>query len=196
MILVGVVFFATLLFIQWREIQYRDEVARRTIDGFSTILEGIYAWRVSDWTTVRPWPASYNDITSQVPNLQIVDSLNAGANGYGNPYEMRRRGNSLFIATVVLDEITARTVHLEFPSNSAVRELTADRTWEIEVGVPEPGALSLVRSTILVDGSNELLSPLWVTNNVVTGSACTGNGMGIDNAGEVYVCLSSVWTAL
>ena len=173
-----------------RDAQGQAEAAR-TAEGFATIIEGLYDYRTANVTT---WPADFNDLTPHLPNLQIDsgDANQAGANGEGGRYTLATTGG-VRLTTTVSSERHARAVTREFGTNGSYGG--SGSSWTITVGVPDPGSISVLEHTLLIDGTNKMVRPLWVGNEVTASAPCSDAGFGINSNGTLMACRGGTWAS-
>ena len=189
-LLSAVLFTLVAIGAQWWRTTEDLDASRRTVEGYLTLIEGIYAFRTDN---VSRWPTSFTPLTAHLPNLHVdgVDPMKAGANGEGGRYEMAITATGLTLTTVVAEEAHAQAVIREFGANGSYA--TAANGYEIEVAVPVPGGIALMQQTLLTDGTNKMQRPLWLQDTVSAGNACTGNGFGVDGSGNLMRCDGDVW---
>ncbi len=189
-LLAAVLFTLVAIGAQWWRTTEDLDASRRTVEGYLTLIEGLYAFRAEN---VSRWPTSFTPLTTHLPNLQVdsVDPTKAGANGEGGRFEMAIAGSRLTLTTVVTAETHAQAVIREFGANGTYGAV-ADG-YEIEVAVPVPGGIALMQQTLLTDGTNKMQRPLWLQNTLTVGSSCTGNGLGVDGSGNLMRCDGGVW---
>lgn len=173
----------------WRTAAELD-TSRRTVEGYLSLIEGLYAYRADN---VSQWPATFSDLTPYLPLLPIdsVDPMQAGANGEGGQYTLTVAGGSVTLETNVSSESHARTVIREFGSNASY--IAGPNGYDIAVNVPVPGGIALMQQTLLTDGTNKMQRPLWVQNTVTLGSSCATTGMALDINGNLMRCTGGVW---
>lgn len=189
-LLVAVLFTVVALGSQWARTHEQVDSARRTSEGYLTLIEGLYAFRADN---VSQWPASFTNLTSYLPMLQIdsIDPMQAGANGEGGRYTLAISGGSLTLATTVSNERHARSVVRGFGTNGTYAAVT--NGFEITVAVPDPGGIALMQQTLLTDGTNRMHRPLWFQDVVTSGTACSGTGVGFDASGNLMRCTGGTW---
>ncbi|MCY3859258.1 MAG: hypothetical protein OXG25_10175 [Gammaproteobacteria bacterium] len=191
-LLVGVLFTVVALGTHyWRTMEELD-ASRRTVEGYLTLIEGLYAYRAEN---VSRWPASFTDLTPYLPLLQIdsVDPMQAGSNGEGGRYTLAILGGNVALTTHVRTESHARSVTREFGARGSYAAVTDG--FRITVAVPTPGGITLMRQTLLTDGTNKMQRPLWIATTVATGDSCTGAGFAVDTTGNLMRCHGGVWQA-
>ena len=189
-LLVAILFTLVALGAQWWRTTEDLNVSRRTVEGYLTLIEGLYAYRADN---VSRWPTSFTPLTSYLPNLQVdsVNPMKAGANGEGGRYEMAISGANLSLNSIVAEEAHAQAVVREFGTNGTY-SLSSD-VYLIEIAVPAPGGITLMQQTLLTDGTNKMQRPLWLQNTVTDGTACSGNGLGVDGSGNLMRCDGNAW---
>ena len=191
-LLVGVVFTVVALGTHyWRTTEELD-ASRRTVEGYLTLIEGLYAYRAEN---VSRWPNSFTDLTPYLPLLQInsVDPMQAGVNGEGGRYTLTISGGNVTLTTRVTTERHARSVTREFGANGGYAALTDG--FEVTVAVPTPGGITLMQQTLLTDGTNKMHRPLWLATTVAAGDPCTGSGFAVDASGNLMRCNGGLWQA-
>lgn len=189
-LLVAILFTVVALASQlWRTFENLDE-SQRTVEGYLTLIEGLYAYRADN---VSQWPSSFTDLSRYLPALQIdtVDPMAAGANGEGGRYTLAIVGGIVTLSTSVAGESHARSVIREFGSNGTYA--STPNGYDITVTVPAPGGISLMQQTLLTDGTNKMERPLWLQNTVTDGTSCTGTGMAVNASGDLMRCNSGIW---
>ena len=189
-LLVAVLFTLVAIGAQWWRTNEDLEASRRTVEGYLTLMEGLYAFRADN---VSQWPTSFSGLTTYLPNLQVdaVDPMRAGANGDGGRYTLVVSGSNVSLTTTVTTETHARAVLREFGANGTSVAITGGHA--ISVAVPAPGGITLMQQTLLTDGSNKMHRPLWLNTAVAVGDTCTGTGMGFDASGNLMRCNGGVW---
>ena len=189
-LLAAVLFTLVAIGAQWWRTTEDLDASRRTVEGYLTLIEGLYAFRAEN---VSRWPTSFIPLTTHLPSLQVdsVDPMKAGANGEGGRFEMSIAGSRLTLTTVVAAKAHAQAVTREFGANGSYSTVTGG--YAIEVVVPVPGGIALMQQTLLTDGTNKMQRPLWLQHTVTVGSACTGNGLGVDGSGNLMRCDGGVW---
>lgn len=194
LLFVGLLAIIVFLVADWTRLEDEQDSARRTSEGFITLIEGLYAYR-SD-TNITGWPTDFNALLPYLPNLQFNSSqpLRAGANGHGHPYVMSVTGGNLMLSTSVDTQVHAQAAVREFGSSASY--VTSATRFTITVGVPDPGGISLVTQTLLTDGSNAMRRPLMMTNTVTLAATCSGSGLALTAAGQPVRCTSGTWQAL
>ena len=191
-LLVGVLFAVVALGTHyWRTTEELD-ASRRTIEGYLTLIEGLYAYRAEN---VSRWPTSFTDLTPYLPLLQIdsVDPMQAGANGRGGRYTLAISGGNVTLTTRVGTESHARSVTREFGANGSYGTVTDG--FEITLAVPTPGGITLMQQMLLTDGTNKMQRPLWLATTVASGDSCAGQGLAVDTTGNLMHCIGGVWQA-
>ena len=191
-LLVGVLFTIVALGTQfWRTTQELD-ASRRTVEGYLTLIEGLYAYRAEN---VSRWPTSFTDLTPYLPLLQVdtVDPMQAGANGEGGRYALAISSGNVTLTTTVGTESHARSVTREFGANGSYRAVTDG--FEITLAVPTPGGITLMQQTLLTDGTNKMQRPLWLATTVASGDSCAGQGFAVDASGNLMRCNGGLWQA-
>ena len=191
-LLVGVLFTIVAIGAQFWRTTAEFDASRRTVEGYVTLIEGLYAYRADN---VTQWPASFPDLIAFLPMLQIdaVDPMQAGANGDGGRYTLAITGGNLTLTTTVATEPHARAVTREFGINGTY--VAISNGFEITVTVPAPGGIVLMQQTLLTDGTNKMHRPLWMQNTVTQANACTGTGIGLDASGNLMRCNGGTWQA-
>lgn len=192
MLLVGVLFMVMALAAQfWRTTEELD-TSRRTVEGYLSLIEGLYAYRADN---VSRWPTSLSELAHYLPLLQFdsVDPMQGGANGDGGRYTLAISGSSVTITTTVAAERHARAVAREFGVNGSYAAVTEG--FEVTVAVPSPGGITLMQQTLLIDGTNKMQRPLWLATSVATGDACAGSGFAVDTNGNLMRCNGGSWQA-
>lgn len=176
----------------WQQQQQAIDEARRTAEGFLSLVEGIYAYRTDKPTS---WPANFNEVLPYFPNLQVdgTTPTKAGVNGEGGRYDLVAVTGGIALQTVVSNEAHANAVVREFGTRSSARTITGGV--EITVGIPDPGGISVMTSALLTDGTNRMRSPLYLDSTVVAGGTCSDTGLGMTSAGELMKCVNSQWVA-
>ena len=166
------------------------EVSRRTVDGYLSLIEGIYGFRADH---VTDWPTDFDDLTAYLTMLEVDpnDPLLAGTNGEGGRYRLAVNGTVLTLVTTVAIESHAQTVVREF-GNNAQYVAIADG-FRITVTVPAPGGITLMQQTLLTDGTNKMQRPLWIEQSVNQGDACADTGMSLDSNGNLMRCVAGSW---
>ncbi|MCY4128848.1 MAG: hypothetical protein OXG15_06350 [Gammaproteobacteria bacterium] len=189
-LLIAILFTVVALATQfWRTTEDLDE-SRRTVEGYLTLIEGLYAYRGDN---VSQWPTSFLDLSRYLPSLQIdsLDPMQAGSNGEGGRYTLEVTGGIVTLTTAVALESHARSVIREFGANGTYA--TTPNGYAITVTVPAPGGISLMQQTLLTDGTNKMERPLWMRNTVVAGASCAGTGMALDVNGNLMRCDGGIW---
>ena len=189
-LLVAMLFTLVAIGTQWWRTTEDLDAYRRTVEGYLTLMEGLYAFRADN---VSQWPTSFAGLSPYLPHLQVdaVDPMRAGANGDGGRYTLAIVGGNVTLASTVTTETHARTVVREFGTNGTYTAVTDG--FAITVTVPEPGGITLMQQTLLTDGTNKMQRPLWLTHTVVTGDTCTGTGMALDSNGDLMRCNGGTW---
>ena len=189
-LLVALMFGVVILGTQWLRTQEDLNTSRRTVEGYVTLIEGLYAFRADN---VSQWPASFTNMATYLPLLQIdsVDPMQAGANGDGGRYTLAIVGGNLTLTTTVHTESHAQAVVREFGSNGSYATVVGG--FEITVAVPDPGGIALMRQTLLTDGTNRMHRPLWIQNVVSAGGSCSGTGMAVNASGSLMKCDGGTW---
>ena len=177
---------------QWQQQQQAIDEARRTAEGFLTLVEGVYAYRTDKPTS---WPADFNEVLPYFPNLQVDGTMptKAGANGEGGRYDLVAVTGGIALQTVVSSDAHANAVVREFGTRASTRSVAGGV--EITVGIPDPGGISVMTSALLTDGTNRMRSPLYLDSTVVAGDACSDTGLGMTVSGQLMKCVNSVWVA-
>lgn len=176
---------------EWMRDAQAQAEAQRTAEGFTTLIEGLYAYRTNNVTS---WPANFNELIAFLPNLNVDSGQPrlAGANGEGGRYTLNSVSGVRLITTVSTER-HARAVTREFGTNGSYSG--SGSAWTITVGVPDPGSISVLAQTLLIDGSNKMARPLWVNNRVIASDPCTDDGFGINAAGDLMACRNGVWVS-
>ena len=189
-LLVALMFTFVSLGTQWLRTTEDLATARRTVEGYLTLIEGLYAYRADN---VSVWPSSFSALTPYLPMLHIdaVDPTQAGANGEGSRYSLAIVGGSLTISTTVSTEQHARSVVREFGANGTY--LAAADGYSITIAVPAPGGISLMQHTLLTDGTNKMQRPLWLEHTVSVGDQCSETGLALDGDGNLLRCHGGYW---
>ena len=189
-LLVAVLFTVVALGSQyWRTAEELD-TSRRTVEGYLSLMEGLYAYRADNVST---WPTSFSNLTPYLPLLQIdsIDPMQAGANGEGTRYTLAISGANVTLTTNVSTESHARAVIREFGSNGTY--LAGTTGFDITVAVPAPGGITLMQQTLLTDGTNKMQRPIWLRNTVTAGDACSGTGLAFNATGDPMKCDGGTW---
>ena len=189
-LLVAAMFVVVAFGSQWWRTNEEINESRRTVEGYLTLIEGLYAYRSDN---VSQWPSSFSDLVPYLPALKVdtVDDMQAGTNGEGGRYSLVVSGSNLTLTTTVTDESHARAVSREFGSNGSYASVTGGYT--VSVAVPAPGNITLMQQTLLTDGTNKMQRPLWIEYTVSTGDTCTETGMAVDSTGNLMRCDGGVW---
>lgn len=183
----------------WIHWEREKRSIERTIAGFHAIAEGAAAYRVDH----KAWTADFNDLSPFVANLAVHSSSSAGSNGEGNPYTIQVALGEFRIWTELADQNHARVVVNRL--GSAVELTEALGVYTVKMGVPIPGNVTLLESTLLMDGSNKMEAPLPVAHHVVDGGVCEEHGFGLGSDGRVFQCVDRTpgdsdptkhWTAI
>ena len=190
LLLVGVLFTLVALGTQYWRTTEDLEASKRTVEGYLTIIEGLYAYRADN---VSRWPTSFADLNPYLPLLSIDSSnpMQAGANGQGGRYTLTITGTNVTITTTVSAEFHARSATREFGTNGSYTAVSDG--YAITVAVPTPGGIALMQQTLLTDGTNKMQRPLYMQNTVTAGDPCTGNGFGVDATGNLMRCSGTAW---
>ncbi len=190
LLLVGVLFTVVALGTQFSRTTEDLDASKRTVEGYLTIIEGLYAYRADN---VSRWPTSFSDLNPYLPLLPIDSGnpMQAVVNGQGGRYTLTITGTNVTITTTVSAESHARSVTREFGTNGSYA--TVSDGYVITVAVPAPGGIALMQQTLLTDGTNKMQRPLYVQNTVTAGDLCTGNGFGVDATGNLMRCNGSAW---
>ena len=189
-LLVAAMFVVVAFASQWWRTTEEINESRRTVEGYLTLIEGLYAYRADN---VSQWPGSFTDLTVYLPALKVdsADDMQAGANGEGGRYRLTVSGTALTLSTTVAEESHARMVTREFGANGSYASVTGG--YAVTVALPVPGSITLMRQTLLTDGTNKMQRPLWIENTVTSGDACSGNGMAVDLTGHLMRCNGGFW---
>ena len=189
-LLVAVLFALVAMGAQWWRTMEDLDASRRTVEGYLTLMEGLYAFRADN---VSQWPTSFTGLTPYLPHLQI-DSLNpmqAGNNGDGGRYALAQSGSNLTLTSTVTTETHARTVIREFGANGTYVPV-ADG-FAITLAIPAPGGITLMQQTLLTDGTNKMQRPLWLSTTVSAGDPCSDTGMALNSSGSLMRCTGGAW---
>ena len=176
---------------QWQTIRADIQSAEITVAGFQSLIEVLYGYRLDHPTQ---WPGNANDLSSYLPTNAIHSSTSLGSNGEGLPYSLSVVGSNVQLRTqLTKDHVSQRVVQA---LGSRATRTTSANGYFVTVSVPPPGGVNLLRSSLLVDGSNKLDRPLWFRSNRVVNASCSGNGIATDSTGKVLTCQSGRWQRL
>ena len=180
----------TLVAVQFARMQQDSDDYQQTIVGFESLVAGAYAFRTDNPTQ---WPSSLAALCTAVPSLD--QNPCGGSNGEGRPFTLTLTSGNLAFATEVEDETHALSVQRSFGS-SATTSTLATGLFEINLSVPNPGGITLVRQTLLTDGSNDMQDALHFQSTSPTiGGTCSGLGLAPDTTGALLVCQGGTWQA-
>ena len=187
-----VVAVATVLLMtaEWQRAGEDSASIDRTVKGFHALLEGVYAFRTQLPTQ---WPSDLRTLCNQVPSLDYSATACGGINGEGRRYSLALEGSDLELSTQVSDVTHIRAVEREFGSSVTITGPVGGM-YTIGLKVPDPGGISLMRQTLLTDGTNEMQRALWMNATFTVGDSCSGGGIAIDTNGALLRCVGGTWT--
>lgn len=185
--LVAAVAVVLLMTAEWQRAGEDSAGVDRTVQGFHALLEGAYAYRTQ---TPTQWPADVRTLCRTVPSLNQPTC--GGVNGEGRTYSLAINGSDLELTTQVGDARHGAAVQREFGAAVTVTGPVGG-LYSIKLDVPDPGGISLMRQTLLTDGSNEMLDAIWMDNSLTAGDPCPGGGLGVDLNGALLRCSGGVW---
>ena len=186
--LVAAVAVVLLMSVEWQRVGEDTAAIDRTVKGFHALLEGAYAYRTQIPTQ---WPSDMNTLCSTVPSINQPTC--GGINGEGRTYSLVINGSDLVLSTRVSDPSHSAAVAREFGASVAVTGPVGG-LYTIELDVPDPGSISLMRQTLLTDGTNEMQEALWMSNTFTAGDTCSGGGLAVDSNGALLRCSGGTWT--
>lgn len=191
LLLIALAATALVLGQQWYNTKHVVETADATTNGFQTLIEVLYAYRLENPTQ---WPSSVLDLSSYVAPGVLHSASSLGTNGEGTPYSFQLTGKNVELSTVLTNEAAAARVWQSFGTR-ATKSPESDG-YRISLTLTPPGGVTLLNHALLIDGSNKLNRPLWFSTHESSFTRCSGTGIAVDVDGQLLGCRSGIWRYL